>query len=50
MLTFHSRMLSCVGRNMQFLRERYETMGHMFDVGHVSWARNDRVFFQILED
>ena len=37
--------LSCVVRNMQFLRERYETTGHMFDVGHdVSWARNDRVF------
>lgn len=43
---FHSRMPSCVGRNMQFLRERYETMGHMFDV----WQGMTGFFFQILEN
>jgi len=41
---FHSRMQSCIGRNLQFLRERYVSMGRsvMFDVGRcASWTKNE---------
>jgi len=41
---YHSHMKSCVGRNLQFLRQRYVSMGHsvMFDVGQcASWTKNE---------
>jgi len=47
---FHSRMQSCIGRNLQFLRERYVSMGRsvMFDVGRCAlWTKNEIDFARL---